>query len=203
MNWDILKQLLALGSLVLKLHQVRQLRQLLTILMFLLIIYLLGRCDEVDEQPSESTKAYRKEVMQLQGFSSDSDLQVDEFRHNAKSCSHKISSCDNMNRIRILRLKAGLNQKQLGAAINCAQTTISNWENETKELSISHARTIAHYFNVSIDYLVGNDVIYKPIESIDGLKAEIMMLLDGLSDSELQRVGDFIAGLKAAQIERV
>ena len=29
------------------------------------------------------------------------------------------------------------------------------------------------------------------------------MLLDGLSDSELQRVGDFIAGLKAAQIERV
>ena len=104
-----------------------------------------------------------------------------------------------MNRIKSLRLKSGLNQKQLGAALNFAQTTISNWENETKELSISHARTLAHYFNVPIGYLVGDDDFNKPTETIDGLKAEIMMLLDGLSDSDLQRVGDFVAGLKAAR----
>lgn len=59
---------------------------------------------------------------------------------------------------------------------------------------------LADFFNVSVGYLAGDDdLIEQPAETIDGLREEVIQLLMGLSDADLRRVEDFVAGLKAGR----
>ena len=106
-----------------------------------------------------------------------------------------------MNRIKVLRNERGISQKALSLEIGYSQATVSAWESGLKTPSSKAAATIADYFNVSLDYLLGrcDEVEEQPSESIRELRKEIIPLLEGLSDSDLQRVGDFVAGLKAAR----
>lgn len=105
------------------------------------------------------------------------------------------------NRLRELRKKAGLSQIELAKAIHFTQSTISSWEQNKKEISLSHASTLADFFNVSIGYLAGDDVqSTQPTTEDDGLREEVIQLLRGLSDADLRRVEDFVAGLKASRV---
>lgn len=61
-----------------------------------------------------------------------------------------------MNRIAELRLKKGLSQKAFGKAIGAAQNTVCNWENGNRQPDNEKLTIIANYFNVSVDYLLGN-----------------------------------------------
>ncbi len=45
--------------------------------------------------------------------------------------------------------------KQLAKEINTTDAAISNWENGINEPKISYLKSIAIYFNVSSDYLIG------------------------------------------------
>ncbi len=60
-----------------------------------------------------------------------------------------------MLRLKELRLKENITQEQLGKIINVSGQTILNWENGIHDPSIENLKTLATYFNVSIDYLVG------------------------------------------------
>jgi len=59
------------------------------------------------------------------------------------------------NRLRTLRLEKGLNGIELGKKFNFSKSTISSWENETREPSREILITLANYFEVSLDYLLG------------------------------------------------
>lgn len=45
--------------------------------------------------------------------------------------------------------------KQLAKAIDTTDAAISNWENEINEPKISYLISLAKYFGVSCDYLLG------------------------------------------------
>ncbi len=58
-------------------------------------------------------------------------------------------------RLRELRIEKGLSMKQLAKALDTTDAAISNWENCINEPKISYLKSIALYFGVSCDYLLG------------------------------------------------
>lgn len=58
-------------------------------------------------------------------------------------------------RLRELRLEKGLSMKQLAKELNTTDAAISNWENEVNEPKLSYIISMAKFFNVSTDYLLG------------------------------------------------
>jgi len=58
------------------------------------------------------------------------------------------------NRIRDLRLKAGITQKELGKKLELAESTISLYESEKREPDIATLLKIANFFDVTLDFLL-------------------------------------------------
>lgn len=59
-------------------------------------------------------------------------------------------------RMRQLRKSAGLKQEELGSILGVAGNTISQYETGRNEPNDSIKIAMANYFNVSMDYLMGN-----------------------------------------------
>lgn len=64
-----------------------------------------------------------------------------------------------MHRLKELRIKNQIEQKELAKAIGFSQQTISLYENYHREPNIETLKLLANYFNVSIDYLLGETEI--------------------------------------------
>lgn len=58
-------------------------------------------------------------------------------------------------RLRELRIENKLSMKELAKKLDTTDATISNWENEINEPKISYLKSIALFFGVSADYLLG------------------------------------------------
>lgn len=88
-------------------------------------------------------------------------------------------------RLKELRKRKGLTQKQLGDKLGVTKDAISHYENNTQTPSIDRLTKIAVCLNTSVDYLLGleND----PVVKISGLSVEkrkfvmefIRYLIDG------------------------
>ena len=108
-----------------------------------------------------------------------------------------------MNKIKELREALGLSQKALAIDIKVSQPTVSAWESGSKVMSNKSAAKLADYFQVSIDYLLGrssqSQELKKPTVEDDGLRSYAIERVSALSDPELARVMDFLAGLEAGQ----
>ena len=61
------------------------------------------------------------------------------------------------NQIKTYRTNMNLSQEDLADRIYVTRQTISNWENNINEPKISYVISIAKFFNVSTDYLLGMD----------------------------------------------
>jgi len=73
-----------------------------------------------------------------------------------------------MNRIRELRRKAGLSQKELGRVLHVDQTAVSQWETGKTSPSTEIAVQIAQFFNVPVEYLLGHDTSTPSIPKSTG-----------------------------------
>jgi len=62
-------------------------------------------------------------------------------------------------RLKQLRAVKKISQKKLSEDIGYAQSLVARWELEKGEPSIDGLITLANYFNVSIDYLVGKSEV--------------------------------------------
>lgn len=62
-----------------------------------------------------------------------------------------------MIRLKQIREDKDIKQEVLAKEIGVKQTTISNWESGAREPDIQSLIKLAKYFNVSVDYLIGND----------------------------------------------
>ncbi len=85
------------------------------------------------------------------------------------------------NRLRELRLTAGLKQSDLAKVVGCSQQTISNYETESiTNLDSIIEEAIADYFSCTIDYLRGLSSIKNPEEYVNNdiifLKKEFIKL---------------------------
>lgn len=59
--------------------------------------------------------------------------------------------------IKELRLEEGISQRELGERMNVCNQSISFWENGQREPDLDTLIKIAKYFQVSTDFLLGNE----------------------------------------------
>ena len=62
---------------------------------------------------------------------------------------------ENYNRLRDLREDADLTQKAVGTLLNTTQQQYAKYELGVQEIPTRHLVTLAEYYNVSVDYIVG------------------------------------------------
>ncbi len=59
--------------------------------------------------------------------------------------------------IKELRSEEGISQRELGVRLNVCNQTVSFWESGQREPDLDTLLKIANYFQVSTDYLLGNE----------------------------------------------
>ena len=64
---------------------------------------------------------------------------------------------DISNKIKELRIERNLKQKDVANALHIATNTLSQFENNKGRPSLEVLTSMADYFNVSVDYLIGRE----------------------------------------------
>lgn len=95
-----------------------------------------------------------------------------------------------LERIKGLREKHGISQKQLADLLHISPPSVSNWEHGKTRPTKANLQTMAKLFGVSIDYLMGAD---RPMTFgiVSPSKEELMTVLEkhkGLPDREFDMV---------------
>ena len=67
-----------------------------------------------------------------------------------------------LEHLRGLREDRDINQKAMAEMLNIHQTTYSNYELEKGNIPLSALRTLAEFFDTSVDYLIGLTDERKP-----------------------------------------
>lgn len=96
-----------------------------------------------------------------------------------------------------IRKKRKLSQVQLEARSGVSQSQISSIERGEKNPTVETLELLAKGLHVDVVDLLGQEK--SPPKKLSGLDLELVNLLVDLPDSELQRVKDFVAGLKASR----
>ena len=94
-----------------------------------------------------------------------------------------------MNRIKELRVENELLQSDLASRLKVRQNTVSNWETGRSEPDQDALRELSRIFDVSIDYILGNTDIKKPLTSEDmsGLtekQIRILQMMDQMTPEQ-------------------
>ena len=78
-----------------------------------------------------------------------------------------------------LRKDCKLSQEQLAEKVNVTRQTISNWELGETSPSLEQAKEIAKLYNVSLDYVVGNDKnnVEAKLNNVERLSGILIKLL--------------------------
>lgn len=91
-----------------------------------------------------------------------------------------------MIRLLELRNEKGLSQRELARIMNVSQGTYNNWENSNTQPSIEQLVSLADFFEVSVDYLIGRtDEIGNAIQPINRPHDNVGRLLNSV-DAETQ-----------------
>ncbi|MDO4521768.1 MAG: helix-turn-helix transcriptional regulator [Eubacteriales bacterium] len=61
-----------------------------------------------------------------------------------------------MEHLKLLRHSLGLSQQKLAEKLNTTQQSIYKYENDVSQPDIQTLKAMSHFFQVSIDYIVGN-----------------------------------------------
>ena len=116
------------------------------------------------------------------------------------------------DRLAYLLYKYSVNKSELARKLGIAISTVHRWFNEDRTPSYDTIQKLADMFGVSVDWLMGKtdmideEELFDPTTMLvdpetgemkkDDLDEEIVRLIRGLSPQQLQRVRDFLAGLR-------
>ncbi|HFD2043955.1 TPA: helix-turn-helix domain-containing protein [Clostridium perfringens] len=92
------------------------------------------------------------------------------------------------NRIKEERLKLNLSGEEFGKILNVTKTAVSNWENNKREPDIQTLIKISKYFNVSIDYLLGNSNTSSNTLNSNGKRIKKLRKLYNMTSKELSEL---------------
>lgn len=84
-----------------------------------------------------------------------------------------------MNNLKSLRIAKGLSQQALARKLGCSQQSIHKYENHITEPDFHMLKTMADFFDVSIDYLIGYSSYAHKVETVqetDANKDELLLL---------------------------
>lgn len=103
-----------------------------------------------------------------------------------------------MNRLKELRKQTHLTQTDLAKKLNITQATYQRYEIETSEPNLETLCTLADFYNVSLDYLIGrdykNEFGYLENYQIDFIKAFLQ-----LNEANQRNTAIYVATLLAKQ----
>lgn len=97
-----------------------------------------------------------------------------------------------MNRLRELRKKRGINMREAAAQLNIPYTTYVNYEKGDREPNLKMLITLANFFSVSVDYLLG--------KSDDIIDDRILDIVNTIDNDILENSGGNL--LKAMQEQK-
>lgn len=107
-----------------------------------------------------------------------------------------------MNRIKELRKANNKTQRDIANLTGYGQTLVSKWENFEREPDNSTLKKIANYFNVSVDYLIGNEQELKKVgiqPTYTATQQKILNLISDMSEEDLHDIEIFIRGYKSGK----
>lgn len=97
-------------------------------------------------------------------------------------------------RIRKLRLDKGLTMDELAEAIGVTKSRVNMWENAGSVPKENILITISRYFQVSVDYLLGNDGMEG--KEPENVKLEVLQRgLEKLDEQRLDKAKDILSAV--------
>ena len=114
------------------------------------------------------------------------------------------------DRLSYLLYKYSVNKSELARKLGLAVSTVHRWFNEDRTPTYDTIQKLADMFDVPVEWLAGKtdmidqEEIFDPATMLgdsdtikeDDLDEEIVRLIRGLNPQQLQRVRDFLAGLR-------
>ena len=112
-------------------------------------------------------------------------------------------------RLKELRKRDNLTQRQLAKIVGYEQTIISMWENGTREPGNETLIKMADYFNVTVDFLLGRDFeekkepeILQVQEELSEEQIECIELIKQLNERDVLKLLGYAENLKTQESER-
>lgn len=103
-----------------------------------------------------------------------------------------------MIRLQELRVEKGFSQAEISTALGITQQAYSRYERGTSELGYEKLMQFAKFFDVSVDYLLGNSPFYYP----DSIKSAVQAA-DGDEETLLRYFRSLNGELKGVALETV
>ena len=116
------------------------------------------------------------------------------------------------DRLAYLLYKYGTNKSELARRLGVAISTVHRWFNDGRMPTYDTIVKLANMYDVSVDWLMGKTDMIDEEELLDPttmledpnpdtkkedeLDEELVRLIKGLNPQQLQRVRDFLAGLR-------
>ena len=104
-----------------------------------------------------------------------------------------------MTRIREARENCGMSQKEVALSIGVSAPFVWAWESGKSKPTAANLEALSNLYHVSIDWLMSND--NQKEAPPKGLDDSLIDMLVNLPPNQVQRVRDFVLGLKAAEKE--
>lgn len=102
-----------------------------------------------------------------------------------------------MNRLKELRLERGLLQSDIALVINKTDRAVGQYEREERDPSSETWLTLANFFNVSLDYLLGKSNLKNSDEKIkEEFKHYYYKEMEGLTEEEITDALKFYKKIK-------
>jgi len=99
-------------------------------------------------------------------------------------------------RLRELRDRLHCTQHQVSDNLNISRKPLSNYECGTREPSLDMLQTLATYYFVSIDYIVGASTIENPYQQYPEFMSKLLNDYNYLSNESIQDLEKYITLLK-------
>ncbi len=101
-----------------------------------------------------------------------------------------------MLRIKELRDEKNISQLELAKKLNLTQQSISLYEKGDREPSIDVLKSIANFFNVSLDYLLGKSDVRNVNDDIEKFRFAYHKETEGMTDEEIKDALRFYKEMK-------
>ncbi len=101
-----------------------------------------------------------------------------------------------MNRIKMLREEKNIYQKDLAKLLDVSIPAINYYENEKRAMDTKTASTLADYFEVSVDYLLGKTDVRNYDKDEQEFRFAYHKEMEGLTDEEISDALRFYKEMK-------
>lgn len=104
-------------------------------------------------------------------------------------------------KLKEIRIAHKYSQKVVADYLGCSTVVYSRYETGAREPSTETLVSLAEFYNVSVDYIIGREEAQQktPADPMQEKRAYLVSLLMQFTDEEIQRFEDFAAGILAAR----